>query len=223
MKLKFLILFFAFVLFFTPYEFAQDESTDSGEIEQFKEKLASKVAELQKKDERAMPGFITEIKGKQIKLKTKDNETYTVEVDDVLTKFYSLETGVKKEIEFKNLTKEDYIIIAGPISGKIITANNIYRDTSYSLSSGVVNEVNQSEYFLKALSFENEEITIDVESATKRLVVNAKNLGFETIGFSKIKSGDIVHSIFKKSADSKKDTRFSATKFIVIPQEYFSK
>ena len=218
MRTKFFIVAIIILLFFTPFTFAQDNS----DIEQFKDKLASKVAELQKKDEKAISGFITEIKEKEIRFKTKENEIYTGEIDDVLTKFYSLKSGIKKEITIEDLSKDDNIIVTGPINGKIITANNIYLDTSYLSDSGVVSEVNQSEFYIKVSLLKNETVTLDIETLTKKLAVNLKTFKLEPIGFSKIKSGDTVHFIYENTNSSKTEKRYSAEKIIVIPQEYFS-
>ncbi len=218
MRTKFFIVAIIILLFFTPFTFAQDNS----DIEQFKDKLASKVAELQKKDEKAISGFITEIKEKEIRFKTKENEIYTGELDDVLTKFYSLKSGIKKEITIEDLSKDDNIIVTGPINGKIITANNIYLDTSYLSDSGVVSEVNQSEFYIKVSLLKNETVTLDIETLTKKLAVNLKTFKLEPIGFSKIKSGDTVHFIYENTNSSKTEKRYSAEKIIVIPQEYFS-
>ena len=218
MRTKFFIVAIIILLFFTPFTFAQDNS----DIEQFKDKLASKVAELQKKDEKAISGFITEIKEKEIRFKTKENEIYTGELDDVLTKFYSLKSGIKKEITIEDLSKDDNIIVTGPINGKIITANNIYLDTSYLSDSGVVSEVNQSEFYIKVSLLKNETVTLDIETLTKKLAVNLKSFNLEPIGFSKIKSGDTVHFIYENTNSSKTEKRYSAEKIIVIPQEYFS-
>ena len=218
MRTKLFIVAIITLLFFAPFTFGQDNS----DIEQFKDKLASKVAELQKKDEQAISGFITEIKEKEIRFKTKENEIYTGELDDVLTKFYSLKSGIKKEITIENLSKDENIIVTGPINGKIITANNIYLDTSYLSDSGVVSEVNQSEFYIKVSLLKNETVTLDIETLTKKLAVNLKSFNLEPIGFSKIKSGDTVHFIYENTNSSKTEKRYSAEKIIVIPQEYFS-
>jgi hypothetical protein len=224
MKVKIFLIILAILLLFAPHVFTK-EATNSGsqEIEQFKEKLASKVAELQKKEEKATAGLISEIQGKQIKFKTKENETYTAIIDDVLTKYYSLESGSKDEIEFSDLSKNDYIIVSGTTNDKSITANNIYKDVSYTSGSGIINEINQTDYSIKTSSFENETLTIDIESLTKRYVINTKTYELEVIGFSKIKTGDIIDFIYKNVSSNKKELRFSATKIIIIPAEFFNK
>jgi len=223
MRIKSLFFITIAILIFNSCVIGQDMKTDSQDIEQFKDKLASKVAELQKKDEKAFSGFVTEINGKEISFKTNDNETFIAEIDDVLTKFYSLITGVKKEIQLEDINKDTYIIVTGPINGKIITANNIYIDTHYLSDSGIINEVNSTDYSIKVSLIENESLTVDIETSTKKYSINPESFKLETIGFSKIKSGDTIHFIYEKTNSSKAEKRYSAEKIIIIPQEYFSK
>jgi hypothetical protein len=45
----------------------------------------------------------------------------------------------------------------------------------------------------------------------------------EKSGFSKIKEGDTVHFVVKKTGEEKELNRYSAQKILVIPQEFFIK
>ncbi|EKE14431.1 MAG: hypothetical protein ACD_12C00509G0001 [uncultured bacterium] len=53
-------------------------------------------------------------------------------------------------------------------------------------------------------------------------MINIKTLLKETIGFSKLKEGDTVHFVVKKTG-TEKNNEYSAYKILVIPQEYFIK
>lgn len=86
---------------------AQTISTDSAgrkskEVEQLKEKIAQKVANIVKKDTKAYAGYVQEIKGKIIKIKgTSDTVVTQIETDDVLTKYFQIGTVEKKTLILK--------------------------------------------------------------------------------------------------------------------------
>lgn len=223
MELKHLFFSFLFFVFiFTNSVIGQDSNKELEEIQDFKDKLASKVAELQKKEEKALSGFLLDIKEKSLKVETPDLEEYSVELDDLLTKYYSVTTSGLNEISKDSLEVDDYLIITGPINGKVISANNIYIDENFTSGSGIVSDTGQGDFSLTIVTLENETISIDVESSTKRKILNIKTLELEDVGFSKIKSGDVVHFFYKKLSN-KDEKKYSATKILVIPQEYFSK
>lgn len=223
MKLKYILIYiFVFIFISSGIVIGQSTNSELEEIQNFKEKLASKVAELQKKEDKALSGFLILKKDKSLTIETTDNEQFSVELDDLLTKYFQVNASVLKEITLDNFEVDDYIIITGPISGKVITANNIYKDENFTSSSGVVSDTGQGDFALKVVTLENETLTIDIETATKRKILNIKTLKLEDVGFSKIKTGDVLHFFYKKISN-KDEKKYSATKILVIPQEYFSK
>lgn len=223
MKLKYhFTILFAFIFVFSGIVFGQGTNSELEEIQNFKEKLASKVAELQKKEDKALSGFLILKKDKSLTIETTDNEQFTVELDDLLTKFFQVNVSVLKEITLDNLEVNDYIIITGPISGKVITANNIYKDENFTSGSGIFSDTGQGDFSLQVVTLENETLNIDIETATKRKILNIKTLKLDDVGFSKIKTGDVLHFFYKKTSN-KDEKKYSATKILVIPQEYFSK
>ncbi|MDO9027431.1 MAG: hypothetical protein Q7U68_01010, partial [Candidatus Roizmanbacteria bacterium] len=64
---------------------------------------------------------------------------------------------------------------------------------------------------------------------TKQFIVNIKTLEIERVGFSKIKEGDTVHFVVKKTGNPLRqladggNNNYSAIKILIIPQEYFIK
>ena len=63
---------------------------------------------------------------------------------------------------------------------------------------------------------------MDIENKTSQQILDIKTLELSSAGFSKLKEGDNVHFVAEKSTDEG-DMRYTATKTIVIPQEYFIK
>ena len=223
MRLKYIILFiFSFIFIFSGVVIGQDTNSQLDEIQNFKEKLASKVAELQKKEDKALSGFLIQKKDNSLTIETTDNEQFSVELDDLLTKYFQVNPSILKEISLDDFEVDDYVIITGPISGKVITANNVYKDENFTSGSGIVSDTGQGDFALKVVTLENETLTLDIETATKRKILNIKTLELEDVGFSKIKSGDVIHFFYKKISN-KDEKKYSTSKILVIPQEYFSK
>lgn len=191
--------------------FAQENTATSSsekDIEILKEKIASKVAELRQENNQAFSGRIININNKQIEIKDNNEQKILVKLDESLTKYYQIKNNQKKEINFSDLKKDDYIIVTGIATDKEINADSIFIDEKYLVDFGQIIEINRQEYWLKVLTLTNENLILDVETFTKQVILNIKNLQLETIGFSKIKEGDMINFVVKDEK-SKRD-RFSA-------------
>lgn len=210
---------------FGVFSYAQTVTPDLGEeeIENFKEKIASKVAELTMQEEKAITGFVVKTEPNQLTIETDESRQLLVKIDDILTKIYQIVNNQKKEIKLSQIKKNDYLIINGPLSDKTIAANYIFVDEMYMLNVGRVTEIDSDNYSLKIITADKEDVDLDIETKTKRLMLDIKTLQTVTIGFSKIKEGDTIHFVVKKTQTDKEATRFSAVKILIIPQEYFIK
>ncbi len=202
---------------------ATESSNISKEVQKLKDNLVNKVAQIQKKELRVVVGKVTDVASASIKVTSEDATVYTVALDDVVTKYYSLKNGVKKDLEGSDIAKDDYVIVAGIVSGTKVTANSIYVDTQVILGTGSVATIDKIDFSLVVNSFNRIRYTIDVESATKITLLDSKTLELEAAGFSKIKEGDAVHFVLKVTGEEKEKNRYSAQKMLIIPQEYFLK
>ncbi len=224
-RLKFFLLL-TLLIFCTSVSAQSQVATPSSQnkdVQLLKDKLAAKVAELTKKEQQAVSGIVSDNKNKRISITSEDGTLFEVRVDDVVTKIYNIAAGEKEEIELIEIKKGDYIIASGPISDKVVTANNIYKDEQFLLGSGNITEVNQVESNLKILSSEKETIILDVETSTKRFLADVKALTADVVTFAKIKEGDTVHFVARKTGKEREKNRYTVTKILIIPQEYFHK
>jgi len=235
MKKTAIIIFFG--LFFCAGIFAVEtnSATDEGKLaspsavinekdtRDFKEKVVDALNKQHKDNNTGISGVVTQISGNTIKIKTANEESYDIKVDDLLTKFYQIVGAQKKEINIQNLEKNQYVIVTGVVSDKTITANLIYVDDQYLVKSGKISEVDKEAFFIKVVSTDKDSYTLDVETFTKQQMLNIKTLAIERIGFSKIKEGDTIHFVVKKTGTEKEINRFPAQKVLIIPQEYFIK
>jgi ribosome maturation factor RimP len=191
------------------------------DVQDLKDKLATKVAELRKQNQKAVSGIIQEINTKTITIKDADDKSVQVKLDDVLTRAFDINGVVKKEIKVDTLKKGDYIIIAGPATDNTVTANAIYRDQQYLVGSGKITEVNKTDFTLRVATEDKENLTIDVDNKSRRFLVDSRTLAKEVIGFTKIKEGDTVHYVLTKTGQEKVKDRYPALRIVIIPQEYF--
>jgi len=147
---------------------------------------------------------------------------YQIKLDDTLTKYYQIVGNNAKEIKVSDIKKDAFIITTGVENDKVITANIVYVDEMFLVKSGKITEVDKENYSLKVLSSDKDIYTLEIETTTKQQMINVKTLVAETSGFSKIKEGDTVHFVAKKTGPEKNNT-YTATKILIIPQEYFIK
>ncbi len=195
------------------------------EIQTLKEKIATKVAELREKNNKVVSGTVQEINLSKglLKIKNWKDEDYDVNVDTDLTKYYQISGELKKEIRLTDFKKGSYIIVTGIIKENKIDANFIYIDELFLIGSGKVTEVNKEDFYISVITSDKENYTLDIETFTKQQMLNIKLLILENVGFSKIKEGDAIHFVVKKSGKEKELNRFAAQKILIIPQEYFIK
>ncbi|MBI4009406.1 hypothetical protein HY357_04170 [Candidatus Roizmanbacteria bacterium] len=199
------------------------KSAEDNEIQSLKEKIATKVAELRQKNSKAVSGHVEEKTDKKIKIRSYNDQLYEISVDSDLTKYYQIVGTTRKEIKLSDIKKGSYIIVTGVMNNNKIEANAIYLDEFFLIVSGKVSEVNKQEFFIRAVTSDKENYTLDVETFTKQQMINVKTLVLEKVGFSKIKEGDTIHFVIKKSGTEKESNRFAAQKILIIPQEYFIK
>lgn len=202
-------------------EASKEASTEKNAIEELKNKVESKVTQLKNTNLKTKAGFITTIKDNTITIQT-DSGNATVEIDKDVTTFYKINGASRSEIKSDDMVKGNYILATGPEIGTEITANTVHVDEHYIAKSGKIIEVNSDDFYIKIMTQEKDNYIIDIESSTTSQILDIKTLKLDTAGFSKLKEGDNIHFVAKKGMDAKQ-TRFSAVKTIIIPQEYFIK
>ena len=208
---------------------AQTISTSSAvkdetkEIKDLKDKIATKVAELQKENQKAIAGVVLSNKDGVVMLKANDDAEYEVKIDDTLTKIYQIVGAQKKEVKFSDVKKNSYIIVTGPLIDKTVTANFIYLDDRFIVRAGKITEADSEDYFIKVTTTEKDDYILDIETTTTSQMLNIKTLTPEKIGFSKIKEGDTVHFVVREAGQKEEPNRYSASKILIVPQEYFMK
>jgi hypothetical protein len=215
---KIFILFIFLLMLSTSITFAQnDENKDSetakkiNSIDQIKDKVASRVAELKLVEKRGIVGIVESIKGNQIRITDLNNNTRTIDVDE-LTKFSSSENS---SFDLSDIAK-----------GSKISAIGLYNKESERLLARFVNEISIPEFISGVLSNKNEDdytinlvteggkkYILDIEKTTKSYFLAGEEL--QTAGFSKFQSSQNATII--GFIDPKDENKISVSKIIIFP------
>ncbi|KKQ24269.1 MAG: hypothetical protein US40_C0002G0100 [Candidatus Roizmanbacteria bacterium GW2011_GWC2_37_13] len=223
MKIKLLYCYIVILLIGVFANSAFGQTVEENAVQDLKEKVASKVAEIRKKNNKAVSGRVINRSGAAIKIKTSEGDDFDIKLQESgLTKYYQITGAQQKELDVEDIEKDSYILVTGVINDKTITANSVFTDQQFLSGNGKISEVNAEDYIIKVITADKTVYSLSIETYTKQQIVNIKTLEMERIGFSKIKEGDSVHFVFKISGDEK-NNEYSADKILVIPQEYFIK
>lgn len=196
---------------------AHAQSTNSennkveSKIDQIKDKVASRVAELKLVERRGIIGVVTEVKGNQITVNDIKENTRIIEVDE-LTKFSSEDN---ESFDLSDIKK-----------GSKISALGIYNKESEKLLARYFNEINiplfingvittkDKDNFTITLSTENKKAyLVDVERVTKIYTFSNGNL--ESAGFTDINT--MENAIIVGFPDPKENNRITANRIIIFP------
>lgn len=190
---------------------AQDKLMN--QINDLKEKIASKVSQLKLVEKRGILGTIQETTSTQITLVDFSGQTRFVDVDEI-SKFSSPAAG--SSFGISDLKKGNVISVIGlynkqsrRILGRFITVENLP-----SFLTGVILEVDKTNSSIKIISENARQTTIEIGKVTKTSSY-AKTDGLTRSVFAKISTGERVYSV--GFPDKKDSTRLIATRVIIFP------
>lgn len=199
----------------TPTKEASSEATPTTtktkQIEELKERLATKVAELTQTQRRAIYGTV-----KSTSLSTVTIETATKDVKIELTdeiKIFQYLKGKRTSLTTDDLTKGDVVSVFGEYDATldILKAKVIFiQDPLPQHASGTVSAIDKTEFTLTVTPPEGPAITVDIERFTKVTLWDGTTL--IKGGFSKIQVGDTIHVV--GSPVPKKENRLSALRIL---------
>ncbi|MBI5123377.1 hypothetical protein HZA75_05980 [Candidatus Roizmanbacteria bacterium] len=182
----------------------------NNQINELKEKIASRVSELNLVEKRGMIGVVTEVSGNKITLTDVAGKTRLVDVDEI-TKFSS---AANKSFGLSDITKGTRLSILGLYNkqSKRILARFINTTTDPNFLSGSISELDTKNFFITITTLEQKQIKIDVQTSTKLLTAN-KDGDLTKYGFSKMEIGDRIVVI---GYPDKKDTKVIVSDRVII-------
>ncbi|MFO0704319.1 MAG: hypothetical protein U0525_06430 [Patescibacteria group bacterium] len=196
---------------------------DETQIKSLRDKLASVVAEMRKKDQKVVAGDLKKLNGNTIEVDTVFGNTERAQFDDNLTKFYRIVGAATEEIKKTDIKEKQYIIVTGPHLDGIINANEIYVDEHFESRAGRITEVDSVNYTFKLETFEKDTLTVSVEKSTNQEYLNPASKLIEAGGFAKIKEGDIAHIVYGVTSIKDQKTNITPSRVFIIPAAYFVK
>lgn len=181
-------------------------------IQNLKEKIATKVAEIRQKEKAGLYGIIKKIDNISVTLATKNQDRSVTLPEDTI--YFSLTDGTKKESSFKNLKEGNAITILGYYDeGKtVLSSKYIFLEKPKSHLTGKIADIDKTNYTL-TLKDPQGSTVVDIENYTK-MVNFSREKGIQKIGFSKLKIGDNIHLIATPNAKDEK--RAAALRIITL-------
>ncbi len=183
----------------------------SDKVDALKDKVASRVAELNLIERRGIIGVVEDVSDTQITVNDLNNKTRIIDVDE-LTKFSSEDdnsfgiSDIKRGSRIAALglyNKESHRLLARFVNEKNIPL----------FLHGVISETDEDKFTVTLLTEDGKEYVVDIEKITKSFSYNDGEL--ETSGFSKIEK--MQNSIVIGFLDPKENNRLTASRIITFP------
>lgn len=192
---------------------AATPSSTNQKIEDLKDRLATKVAELRQTSRRAIFGTVktTSITSFVVETKTKDVK---IEIIDELKVIQYLK-GKRTKLTTDNLAKGDTVVVFGDYDTTLdlLKASVVFIQGAIPQRvSGAVTQRDDKKFTLTVSTPQDQSFTIDIERATKTLSWDREKKELVKSGFSKIATGSAVHVI--GTPVPKEERRISATRIL---------
>lgn len=202
---------------------AEPTKKEDSTIQNLKEKIESKVAQINQNSKKIVKGIIKDISDKTLKITSSDNREYSVDIDTTITTFSSSNVNGLKDIKQSDLEKGQTILVTGPIIENQISANHVYLQTEYLVLQGQITAVDEDDFTVSIVTPAKDQYVLDIQKGTKQLLMNSKDLTLTKSGFSKFKVGDSIHAVIEKPKGSVTSEKANTIRTLIIPQEYFEK
>ena len=184
----------------------------TNQINNLKEKIASRVAELNLVEKRGIMGIVKEVTNNQITITDMQNKSRVIEVDE-LTKFSSPQAGEFGISDIKTGSKIGVLGLYNKDSERLL-ARFINTISLAEFISGVVKSVDPDKFTVTILSENGTETIVDIENVTKTTIDTGTES--EKSGFSKIQPGS--RAIVIGFPDAKEKNRIVGTRLLLFPQ-----
>jgi hypothetical protein len=184
----------------------------TAQITNLKEKIASRVAELKLVEKRGIVGIVSEVKDTQISLTDHKGNIRHVDVDE-LTKF--LGSDSKSTLGISDIKKGMKISVLGRYNKQTerILARFVEEVSFPEFVSGVIKDVDATNFAFSIAGANGKIIDIDVENVTKTQSYSKED-GLVRAGFSKLLTGDQV--VITGFPDKNNPKRIVATRVLIL-------
>jgi len=180
----------------TPTPTPLSEEEDRAQIEQLKERLATKVAELRTLVKRAMTGTVKTVSVASATVET-DTKDIKIELEDSVG-VAQIIRGKRTELTVEDLDEGDPVTVFGTYDATLdlLQAKYIFIESSvsYVRVAGTVTDIDTDNNTITVKTPTGKSHTIDIERTTETTAWS-KSEGKTKSGFSQIETGDTVHVV----------------------------
>lgn len=182
-------------------------------INNLKDKIASRVAELNLVEKRGIIGTVTQSSDTQIAIKDMTGLTRSIDVDEI-TKFAS---PGKSNFGISDIEKNTVIGAVGIYNkeSKRILARFVDVISLPQIINGAVTDTNEDKFTITIISEDKKSYIVDIEKITKTNSYS-KESGIEKSGFTEIIIGERV--IVTGYKDKNEQDRLTATRILLFPE-----
>jgi len=186
-------------------------SPETAQLDDLKTRIASRVAQLNLVEKRAIAGTVTEISGTQIILEDIKKEKRYIDVDE-LTKFSS---PASKSFGLSDISKGTVLSTIGLYNkqSRRIMAREIETTVLPVFFQGAIMSIDSKEHTFE-LENETEKVSVNVETVTKTFQYTT-NDGIKSSGFSKLVTDE--NTIAFGYWDKQVKNQILATRIIIFP------
>lgn len=186
--------------------------TNQNQIDDLKERIATKVAELRQTQRQAIAGTVNDVSISTISIETQTKEVKIELTDDIAV--YQTIRGKRTKLTTDDVDKGDFVVVFGDFDSSldILEAKLIYIQAAPpERISGTVTDIDSEAFTFTVAAGGNRKVLVDFEKATV-LNIWSKEGGVAKAGFSKIAAGDSIHVL--GTPVPKKENRLSAIRIL---------
>lgn len=211
-----------FFLVFPTLTFAQNASkssipTDEGlekineKVGELKDKIASRVAELNLVEKRGIMGIVKDTSETKITITDLNDKNRIIDVDE-FTKFSSEEDNSFGISDIKKGMKISIVGLYNKESARLL-ARFISKTNMPLFLDGVISNKNEKDFTITLSTEDGTNYTVDIEKITKSFIYSDGKL--EESGFSKMET--LRNTLIIGFADPKEKNRLTASRIITFP------
>ncbi len=185
------------------------------QINELKDRIASRVAELKLVEKRGIMGTVTDVSDTQITLKDVNGDTRFVDVDE-LTKFIG-NNNSGESFGISDIKKNDDLGVIGLYNkqSRRILARVVEVTTNPKIVDGSIATIDSENFIIHIATEKGEQIQVEFETTTKTLSFTRADNKLVRSGFSKLLVGESVFVV--GFPDKTVKDQINADRVIVLP------
>lgn len=187
----------------------------SSVLDELKDKIASRVAQLKLVERRGIVGNVTDVSGTQITLTDVKGDTRFIDVDE-LTKFIPASSSTTS-FGISDIKKDDTSGVLGLYNkqSRRILARAIYQMSLPKMIHGYITKIDLDNYIVSITTDNKDQFDVSVDTTTKSLSYDTISQNLVRSGFSKLKEGEKI--FIRGTLDPKNNKSISADLIIIFP------